>query len=130
MLKIKRRKRKRATRRNGSIILIPNFESEDELVDASETAREDTESETAAESSYSSSDSSVKGREEIAEDTQTLEKEEKTGEQLKASVVAQKATNEKRLKELAKMRNNYPSGLKVNVLFFHIARTCIESFLL
>jgi hypothetical protein len=64
-----------------------------------------------------------KEREEIAEDTQTLEKEQKTGKQLKASIVAQKATNEKKLKELFKMRNNYPFDLEVNVLFFDMART-------
>ncbi len=67
-----------------------------------------------SESSDSSSDSSVKEREEIAEDMQTLEKEQNTGKQLKASIVAQKATNKKRFSELFKTRNEYPS--EVNIL--------------
>ncbi len=65
-------------------------------------------------SSDSSTDSSVKEREEIAEDTQTLEKEQSEGKKLKASIRAQKETNKKRLSELFKTRNDYPS--EVNIL--------------
>ncbi len=104
-------------------------EFDDELIEASPTADPGSDSETASDSS---SDSSVKRKEETAEDTQTLEKEQKTGKHLKASIVAQRATNEKRVKELFKMSINYPSDLEVlvNVLFFDIVRTCIEIFLL
>ena len=59
----------------------------------SKAARAGTESESVAESSDSSTDCSVNAREDIAEDTQTLEKERNTGKQLKAKIVAQKATN-------------------------------------
>ena len=91
-----------------------NSDSDDELENGSKAARAGTESESVAESSDSSTDSSFKAREEIAEDKQTLEKEQNTGKQLKASIVAQKATNKKRLGELFKMRNEYPS--EVNIL--------------
>ncbi len=91
-----------------------NSDSDDELEKDSHAARAGTESESVAESSDSSSDSSIKEREEIAEDTQTLEKEQNTGKQLKASILAQKATNKKRLNELFQTRNDYPS--EVNIL--------------
>ena len=87
-----------------------NSDSDDELEQDPQAARAGTESESVAESSDSSTDCSVNER----EDTQTLEKEQNTGKQLKASIVAQKATNKKRLGELFKMRNEYPS--EVNIL--------------
>ena len=91
-----------------------NSDSDDELETGSKAARAGTESESLAESSYSSTDSSVKNREEIAEDTQTLEKEHSAGKKLKASIRAQKETNKRRLSELFKTRNEYPS--EVNIL--------------
>lgn len=91
-----------------------NSDSDDDLEKVSQDARAGTESESVDESSDSSSDSGVKEREEIAEDTQTLEKEQRAGKQLKASIAAQKATNKKRLSELFKTRNVYPS--EVNIL--------------
>ena len=91
-----------------------NSDTDDELEKGSKAARASTESESVAESSDSSTDSSVKDREEIAEDTQTLEREQNEGKQLKASIRAQKETNKKRLSELFKTRNDYPS--EVNIL--------------
>jgi hypothetical protein len=89
-------------------------DSDDELEKGSKAARAGTESESVAEYSNSSTDSSVKERDEIAQDTQTLEKEQSAGKKLKASIRAQKETNKKRLSELFKTRNDYPS--EVNIL--------------
>ena len=64
-------------------------DSDDELTEASKKATVSLDSETAPEDSDSSSDSSVTAREEHAEDTQTLEKKQKTGKYLKDGILAQ-----------------------------------------
>ena len=86
-----------------------NSDSEDELETGSKAARRGSDSETVPETSDSSSDSGAKEREELAEDTQTLEKEQSEGQQLKARIRAQKETNKKRLSKLFKTRYDYPS---------------------
>ena len=72
-----------------------NSDSEDELETGSKAACRGSDSETVSKTSDSSSDSGAKEREELAEDTQTLEKEQSEGQQLKASIRAQKETNKK-----------------------------------
>ena len=75
-----------------------------------------SESEVGATTTTDSSDDGVV-QEEIVEKSKKLKKAQDTIKHLDASIAAQEATNEKRLKELNQTRNNYQSEVEVTELY-------------